>query len=94
MTDPDDIDQEHSLKNLVDDPVVADANPVDRVLTLHRDAVQRQRVVGEQIQRCPDPLLLATLQCRECPGGSPSEPDFVRRGHDRPRSALTCSHGM
>jgi hypothetical protein len=34
------------------------------------------------------------LQCRECPNGSPRQPDLVRHGHDRPRSALTCSHGM
>ena len=94
MTDPDDVDQEHSVEDLIDDPVVADAHPVNRILTLHRDAVRRPRVVGQQIQRRPDPLLLATLQCRECPTGSPRQPDLVHRGHDRPRSALTCSHGM
>ena len=61
VTDPDDVDQEHVVEDLVDDPVVADPDPVHRVLARYRDAVGRPRVVSEKIECRADPLLLAPL---------------------------------
>jgi hypothetical protein len=65
VTDPDDVDQEHVVEDLVHDPIVADADPVHRVLTLHRDAVGRPRIASEKIEGGADPLLLATLEGRQ-----------------------------
>ena len=90
MTDVHDVYQEHSVEGLVDDPVATNANPIDRVLAVHRHAVRWPGVVGRQIKGRSDPLLLATLQRGERPLRPPRKPDLVRCGHDRPRSALTC----
>jgi hypothetical protein len=38
--------------------------------------------------------LLATLKGGQRTYGPARKSDLVRRCHDRPRSALTCSHGM
>lgn len=94
MTDADDVYQEQRIEDLVDDPVVTNSNPIDRVLALHRHTVRWPGVVGQQIKCRADPLLLATLQRGERSQCPPCKPDLVRCIHDRPRSALTCSHGM
>lgn len=78
MTDPDDVDQEHSVEDLVDDPVVADANPVDAVLALQCDAIRWPWVTGQDIQCCPDALLLATQAQRHLPDCSPRAESLLR----------------
>ena len=92
MSDADDVHDEHVVVDLIHDAVVADAHPVDGVLPSQGNTVGRPRVVGEKIQGCSNSLLLSPLEGFQRTSRAPRKPDLV--GHARPRSALTCSHGM
>lgn len=94
VANPDNVDQQHAIKDFVHDPVVADPNSVHRVLALYRHAIRRPRIVGEKIKSRTNAQLFATLKGGQRPHGPARKSDLVRSCHDRPRSALTCSHGM
>ena len=62
VTDPYHLNHPAGVDDLVQDPVVADAHPVNGILTGEGDAAGRPRVAGQQIQRRADPELLFARQ--------------------------------
>jgi len=60
MTHADHEHDETIVVHLVDDPVVTDPNPVGAVLALEGHTPRWTRLVRQQVNRCSDPLLLAS----------------------------------
>src|SRR5207302_435848 len=58
VSDSDHLDDEPVIEHLVDDAVVADANPVGPVLAGESDAARRSRRPGKEVNRRPNPLLI------------------------------------
>lgn len=54
----DDLDQQAVVEHLVSDAVVAGARAVGMLLAGHGDTAGWSRVVAEEIDRCPNSLLL------------------------------------
>jgi len=95
VSDPHDMDEQDGVEDLVHDPVVANPDPLQRVLPLHRHAVRRAGIVGQRFQCRSDPLRLTSLQRpSERSARDPREFHVVSPDHVKPRSALFCSHGM
>lgn len=92
MTDPYHLYDEDPVQDLVNDAIVAHAHSVRGFLAPKGDAQGRTRVISEKIQSRADALLVASLQRLKRTPGSTRQSNLV--GHARPRSALTCSHGM
>src|SRR5262245_20929800 len=92
MSDPHDVDDEASIEDLVDDPVVADAHPVGVVFAGELAACGWVRIVGEEVDGGADPLLFPAWQRCERSDGSASDLDLVL-AHVRPSSAFTSSQG-
>jgi hypothetical protein len=59
VSDPHDVDHEAVIEDLVHDPIAADADPVGILLAGELAAPGWAGVVGEQVDRGTDPLLLA-----------------------------------
>jgi hypothetical protein len=92
MTDPHDLDHEPVVEHLIDDPVVAHSHSIGVRLAGQRHAPRRPRVLGQQIDRGANPLLLLPRERGESLDRPASDLDPVG-GHTRPRSALTSSQG-
>lgn len=92
MAEADDQHDEPVVVNLVDNPIVTDAHPIHAVLPLEGDTPRRPRFVCEEIDRGPNPLLLAPWELSKRLDGSPGDLDFVV-AHASPKSALTSSQG-
>ena len=92
MAEADDQHDEPVVVNLVDDPVITDAHPIHTVLSFEGDTTRRSRFVCEEIDRSPNPLLLAPWELSKGLDGSPGDRDFVV-AHAIPKSALTSSQG-
>ena len=92
MAEANDQHDEPVVVNLVDDPIVTDAHSIHAVLPLEGDTPRRSRFVCEEIDRSPNPLLLAPWELSKRLDGSPGDLDFVA-AHASPKSALTSSQG-
>ena len=90
MSDPDDVDHEMTVKDLVDDPARSYAHPIGVILTREFRAPGRSRSIGQQIDRGAHPLLLVTGHPSEGFDGASGDLDSVATQR-RPRSALTSS---
>jgi len=62
MTDSNNEDEQLPINDFVHDSVVTYANPVDVVFPRQCDAGWGPRLLREQIDRGPNPLLLTTLE--------------------------------
>lgn len=92
MSDPDDVDYEPIVEDLVDDPIYPDAHSVSVVLTGQFGGSGRSGVVREEIDGGTNPLLFLTGQPGEGLDRPPGDLDAVATQW-RPRSALTSSQG-
>ena len=93
MSDADILDHEAVVENLVDDAEVAYSNPVGVGFTDHGDAARGPRVVGQQVDRGTDSLLVSSLQRGQGPLGTAGDLDVISPCHVSPSSALTSSQG-
>jgi len=62
MGDADDVNHQAIIDDLVEDPVVADADPVHGLLPCQSDTAGGPWLVGQQINRCSNPLLFGARQ--------------------------------
>ena len=92
MPDADDVHNQSIIEHLIQNPVRADADPVDGVFAAECNATARSRFIGQQINGGSDALLVAAGQLPDCLDRSPSDLDSVP-AHCIPSSALTSSHG-
>ncbi len=92
MANADDQHDKPVVLNLVDDPIVTYAHPIHAVLPLEGDAHRRSRFVCEELNRSPDPLLLAPGELSKRLDGSSGDLDLVA-AHTSPKSAFTSSQG-
>jgi len=60
VADAYDVDDEVVVDDLIDDPEVTDSHPVGRTLTAENNAPRRPRLVGQQVDRRSDSLLICT----------------------------------
>ena len=58
VSDSDDLDDEAAVEDLVDDPVVPDPHPIGVGLTSHRHAPRWAWLLGQEIDRRSNPLLV------------------------------------
>ncbi len=92
MSDADDVHYQAVIEHLIQNPVRADAYPVDGVFSAECDATVRSRFIGQQVNGGSDALLVAAGQLPDRLDRSPSDLDSVP-AHCIPSSALTSSHG-
>ena len=93
VPDAHDVNDEYVVENFIEHSVVTHANAIHTVLTCHRDARRRPRILGEQLNSGTDSLLVTALKRGQRLRGASSDTDLVAIAHARPSSALTCSHG-
>ena len=92
MANTDHLDHQAGVDHLVQDPVVANAHSVHGLLTCDSDAARGPRLVGQQIYRGSNPVLLLARQ----PGDRLDRPAGDLDGvpaHSSPSAALTSSQG-
>ncbi len=59
MPDADDVHSQPIIEHLIQNPVRADADPVDGVFAAECHAIARQWLVGQQVKGSSDALLIA-----------------------------------
>ena len=92
MANTDHVDHQAGVGHLVQDPVVANAHAVHGLLTSESDAARGPRLVGQQIYRCSNPVLLPARQPGDRLDRPAGDPDGVP-AHSSPSAALTSSQG-
>ncbi len=92
VTDPDDVDDEVVVEDLVDDPIVPDSHPVDMRFSGHRHTSRWAWLLSQEIDRRSNPLLVPAGKALHDLCSTASDADLVG-AHVRPSSAFTCSQG-
>lgn len=92
VSDPHDLDDEPVVEDLVDDAIVAHTHPVCARLADHADRPRGTGLIGEQVDRSSDALLLPSRKTGQDLERSPRNLDAID-GHAKPRSAFTSSQG-
>ncbi len=92
MAETDNVHEETIVEDLVEDPVVPDADSVDRVLAGEFGATRRSGVLGQQVDRRSYPLLVLTRQLGQRLHRSTGDLNRVA-AHSSPSIAFTSFHG-
>jgi len=77
MTNSYDVDNEAVVEHLIDDPEVTDSHAVGRTLTAENNAPRRPRLVGQQVDRRSNSLLICTTQACDRLDGAACDLDIV-----------------
>ena len=92
MSDPDDLDDEAVVEDLVHDAIVADPYPVRMRVADNADRPWGAGLLGQQVDGSSDALLLLPRKTEQDLDRSPRDLDPID-GHRKPRSAFTSSQG-
>jgi len=80
-----DLNHEHlalSIENIVDNPIVADSDPIKIGFAMHLDRARRARCAGQRIDMRFESLLHKSRQLAELAVGGRSESNRIRHGSD------------
>ena len=91
VADPDHLDDQARIDDLVEDPVVTDPYSVHRVLAREGDAAWGPRLVSQQIYRGANSLLFLAWQPRDR-SNRPAGDLYRVPAHSSPSATLTSSH--
>lgn len=92
MTDPNNLDHQPIVEDLVDDPIVTNLYAIRPAFTGELGRSWRSGRRGEQVDGGTDPLLFLARKGRKESDRPTSQLD-AECAHVRPRSALTSSQG-
>ena len=92
MSNPDDLDDEAVVEDLVDDAIVADLHPVRVRLADKADRPWGTWLLGQQVDGSSDALLLLSRKTGQDLERSPRN-SYAVDGQSRPKSAFTSSQG-
>ena len=92
VADADNLNHNAGIEDLVQDPVVADPNPIHGFLARERYTARGPWFVGQKVDRCAHPLLFPARQLRDRLDSSPRDLDAIV-AHASPSADLTSSQG-
>ena len=91
MAEGDHGNDKNVIVNGVDDAIAADTHSEARSAA-KRLGTRRTGILAEQCDRTADPITVLVIDLLQGSNRGRTQLDSV--GHDQPRSAFTCAHGM